>query len=39
VATLVPVAVDGGRLSGRPSTVIDCTVDPPRILRQGAVTL
>ena len=38
-ATFARVAVDGGRLSGEPSTVVDCTVDPPRILRQGAITL
>jgi tRNA A37 threonylcarbamoyladenosine synthetase subunit TsaC/SUA5/YrdC len=35
----VGAAVDGGRLSGQPSTVIDCTVDPPRVLREGAVLL
>jgi L-threonylcarbamoyladenylate synthase len=38
-ARLAAVAVDGGRLSGAPSTVVDCTVDPPRVLRQGAITL
>lgn len=39
VAALGEVAVDGGRLSGAPSTVVDCTVDPPRVLRQGAIHL
>ncbi len=29
--------VDGGTLSGAPSTVVDCTVSPPRVLREGAV--
>jgi L-threonylcarbamoyladenylate synthase len=38
-ARLGTVAVDGGRLSGAPSTVVDCTVDPPRVLRQGAINL
>ncbi len=27
------LAVDGGKLSGRPSTVVDLTVSPPKILR------
>jgi L-threonylcarbamoyladenylate synthase len=31
------VCVDGGRLAGTPSTVVDCTADPPAILREGAV--
>ena len=31
------VAVDGGRLLGRPSTVIDFTGTEPRVLRAGAV--
>jgi tRNA threonylcarbamoyl adenosine modification protein (Sua5/YciO/YrdC/YwlC family) len=40
-ALLGPGAVvyDGGRLAGTPSTVVDCTVDPPRIVRQGAIVL
>jgi L-threonylcarbamoyladenylate synthase len=33
----VDLIVDGGRLSGTPSTVVDCTVDPVRILREGAI--
>jgi L-threonylcarbamoyladenylate synthase len=32
--------VDGGPAPGGvPSTVLDCTVDPPRILRAGPVAL
>lgn len=31
------VVVDGGRCDGTPSTVVDCTVSPPRCLRQGGV--
>ena len=31
------LAIDGGRLTGSPSTVIDVTGDEPRILREGAV--
>jgi len=29
----------GGTAGGEPSTVLDTTVDPPRVLRQGAVTV
>ncbi len=28
---------DGPRADGEPSTIVDCTVDPPRVLRVGAV--
>jgi L-threonylcarbamoyladenylate synthase len=32
--------LDGGRLSpSKPSTVVDCSVEPPRVLRAGAITL
>ncbi len=31
------VFIDGGRLPGVPSTVVDCTGDDPQILREGAV--
>ena len=31
------VVVDGGPLVGAPSTVVDCTVAPPRVVREGAV--
>jgi L-threonylcarbamoyladenylate synthase len=32
------IAVDGGELSGIPSTVLDLTGREPRVLREGAVT-
>jgi L-threonylcarbamoyladenylate synthase len=36
----IELILDGGPTSGGlPSTVLDVTVDPPRVLRQGAVTL
>ncbi len=35
----VDLIIDGGPCRGdRPSTVIDCTIDPPKILRLGAVS-
>ncbi len=35
----VDLIVDGGRTpGGQPSTVVDCTQDPPRILRVGPIT-
>lgn len=41
VAALGPidVVIDGGPLPGTASTVVDCTVEPPAVLRQGAVHL
>jgi L-threonylcarbamoyladenylate synthase len=33
----VDLAIDGGRLTGEPSTVVDVTGDEPRILREGAL--
>jgi L-threonylcarbamoyladenylate synthase len=33
----VAVAIDGGDLPGRASTVVDLTGDEPRVLREGAV--
>ncbi len=34
----VDLVIDGGRCAGgRPSTVVDCTVEPPRIVREGAI--
>jgi L-threonylcarbamoyladenylate synthase len=33
----VDLYLDGGMLTGSPSTVVDCTVDPPQILRHGAI--
>jgi L-threonylcarbamoyladenylate synthase len=35
---VVMVAVDGGTCDGAPSTVVDCTADPPRCLRSGLIT-
>ena len=36
----VDLVLDGGPTpGGAPSTVVDVTVDPPRVVRQGAVTL
>lgn len=35
----VDLVIDGGPCpGGRPSTVIDCTESPPRIVRQGAIS-
>ena len=35
----IDLIVDGGTApGGRPSTVLDCTCDPPRILREGPVS-
>ena len=35
----VDLVIDGGRCAGgRPSTVVDCTVAPPRIVREGAIS-
>jgi L-threonylcarbamoyladenylate synthase len=37
---LIDAVVDGGHCAvGIESTIVDCTVNPPAILRQGAVTL
>jgi L-threonylcarbamoyladenylate synthase len=36
----IPLVLDGGRTpGGRPSTVVDCTGQEPKILRQGPITL
>jgi L-threonylcarbamoyladenylate synthase len=35
----VAVVADGGTLAGRASTVVDLTVEPRRILRQGALDI
>ena len=36
----IPAVVDGGCCPGGvPSTILDCTVDPPKVLRTGAVSL
>lgn len=32
--------LDGGRLAAsQPSTLVDCSVDPPRLIREGVITL
>lgn len=33
----VGLVIDGGELTGVPSTVLDLTVDPPKVLRQGPI--
>ena len=33
----VDLVIDGGPLSGGASTVVDCTVDPVRVLREGVI--
>ena len=33
----VPVVLDGGECRGRPSTVVDCTGQEPKLLREGRV--
>ncbi|MBV9467627.1 MAG: threonylcarbamoyl-AMP synthase [Abitibacteriaceae bacterium] len=33
----VDVVLDGGNVAGQPSTIVDCTSDAPRVLRQGAL--
>ncbi|MSP11706.1 MAG: threonylcarbamoyl-AMP synthase [Chloroflexi bacterium] len=36
----IPLVLDGGALSaGLPSTVVDCLVSPPQVLRAGAISL
>jgi L-threonylcarbamoyladenylate synthase len=37
IRAAVAVAIDGGELPGRASTVLDLTGDEPRVLREGAV--
>jgi tRNA threonylcarbamoyl adenosine modification protein (Sua5/YciO/YrdC/YwlC family) len=34
----IDIVLDGGTASGRPSTIIDCTTTPPRVLRDGPIT-
>jgi L-threonylcarbamoyladenylate synthase len=35
----VDLVIDGGRCpGGRPSTVVDCSVEPPRVVREGAIS-
>lgn len=35
----IDLVIDGGPLPGTASTVLDCTVEPPAVLRQGAIRL
>lgn len=36
---LAAAVLDGGRVAhGAPSTIVDCTADPPRVLRQGPLS-
>ena len=35
----VSVYINAGKLNGQPSTIIDVTVDPPVIVREGQITL
>lgn len=35
----VTLVLDGGELSGAPSTVVDCRTDPWTVLREGPITL
>lgn len=34
----VDLYLDGGICEGEPSTVVDCTTTPPRVLREGAIS-
>jgi L-threonylcarbamoyladenylate synthase len=36
---LADVVINGDTVGGAPSTIVDCTCEPPRVLRMGAVTL
>jgi L-threonylcarbamoyladenylate synthase len=36
----IDLIVDGGRApGGKPSTVVDCTVSPPSLVREGPVSM
>ena len=35
--TTVPVVLDGGTCAGSPSTVLDCTGEEPKLLREGRI--
>jgi L-threonylcarbamoyladenylate synthase len=36
----IAAVIDGGTCPGGvPSTILDCTTDPPRVLRTGAIPL
>lgn len=34
----IDILIDGGRLEGLPSTVLDLTRDPPEVVREGAIS-
>ena len=39
LAKYIAVTIEGGRVGlGRPSTVVDCRVDPPQIMRPGPIS-
>ncbi len=35
----IELIIDGGKLFGIPSTIIDVTVNPPRMIREGAIKI
>ncbi|GAQ93988.1 L-threonylcarbamoyladenylate synthase [Thermodesulfovibrio aggregans] len=37
--TPVDLIIDGGKLPGIPSTIVDVTVKPPKVIRKGAIEL
>jgi tRNA A37 threonylcarbamoyladenosine synthetase subunit TsaC/SUA5/YrdC len=40
VGDRVDLVLDGGATAGdRPSTIVDVTVEPPRIIRQGIIDI
>ena len=40
LAGMIDLVVDGGQTpGGYPSTVLDCSLEPPRVLRQGPISL
>ncbi|MCS7214588.1 MAG: L-threonylcarbamoyladenylate synthase [Thermodesulfovibrio sp.] len=35
----IDLLIDGGKLPGVPSTIVDATVEPPKIIRKGAIEI
>lgn len=35
--SFIDLLIDGGKLPGIPSTIVDATVDPPQLIRKGAI--
>ncbi|MCS7163508.1 MAG: L-threonylcarbamoyladenylate synthase [Thermodesulfovibrio sp.] len=35
----IDLLIDGGKLPGIPSTIVDVTVEPPKIIRKGAIEI